>query len=59
MPVRHSLVRGSQVVVRDSLAFVANGMNGNDSAALHEKPNDSRVQFSHMAQLKQPVAQRF
>jgi hypothetical protein len=54
-----SAPRGVEVADRDSLAFVANAVNGDNTAAFYIEPQHSRVQFADVAQLIQTVTQRF
>jgi hypothetical protein len=55
----HSRQRGLPLSRRDRLPFIANSVDGHDPAARHEEVKDARIQFAHVPQLKQPVADRF
>src|SRR5436190_16634946 len=57
-PIRHSFCSGLKVTACDRLPFVTDAVNSDNAPTLHEEPEYSGIQLSHMSQFKQSVSER-
>jgi hypothetical protein len=57
-PVTHPYPRNVEIASRDRLPFVADGVDRDNSALLHEKPHHSGIELADVAQFEKSAAKR-
>jgi hypothetical protein len=57
-PVTHPRPRSIEIASRYRLALIADAVDRNDSAILHEKPQHTGIKLADVAQFKQTIAER-